>query len=118
MTEEMSTNLVERLFKSFQELESAIDGARSNLEKKSSVPEHVFERLDSYDEILKKQRTLALTLSDYVRRGDTAQVSRYVTIINGLSGMIIEDARSILSSLSDHGTGLPDAVSDDDINFC
>lgn len=118
MSEVSNSNIVNRLFKSFEELESAIEGARTNLEKKPSVPAHVFERLKSYDQILKKQRSLALILAEYVKRGDSGQVARYVTIINGLSGMIIEDARSILSSLSADGILASNTSGDDDINLC
>ena len=118
MSEGTNTSLVEKLFKSFEDLESAISGARASLEKKASVPKHIFQRLDSYDEILKKQRQLALTLTRYVVSGDTAEVARYVTIINSLSGMIIEDARSILGSLGDQNTPTSATASDDDLNFC
>ena len=115
-----NSSLIVRLFESFQDLECAIAEARSGLEKKPSVPAHVFQRLDSYNEILSKQRILAGILAEHVRKGDALETARYVQIINGLSGMIISDARSILSSL--RGNEITQAgVSDDaedDKNLC
>ncbi len=93
-------SIVERLFRSFTDLESAIRGARETLKHKEDVPSHVFERLDSYDQIIARQRGLARDLEDHIAGGDMMEISRHVMIINSLSGMIIDDAKQILSSLS------------------
>ena len=98
----MQANIIERLFSSFADLESAIKSAKSTLENKESVPREVIERLSSYDGILAKQRKLAFDLCEHLNKGNWDEVSRHVGIINGLSAMIRDDARSILSSLSHH----------------
>jgi hypothetical protein len=90
--------VIKRLLSSFVELESAIDSARSSLSSKGSVPPSIFERLDSYDTILSKQRELADNLSDKIEEGEWEEVARLVKLINGLSSMIRDDAHSILSA--------------------
>jgi len=96
----MSTEIINRLFESFSELEHAIVGAKATLKKKENVPTEVFERLASYDGILAKQRTLASSLCSHIEAGNWDEVSRHVSIINGLSSLIRDDARAILSSLA------------------
>lgn len=96
----MQNNIIERLFSSFIDLEDAIHSAKATLAKKRDVPAEVFERLNSYDGILLKQRILANELKAHIKRGNWNEVSRHVSLINGLSAMIRDDARAILSSLS------------------
>ena len=108
-------SVVERLFLSFMDLERAINGARASLSKKNSVPKEIFERLDSYNQILTDQRRLTHKLADHITAGNTAEVSRHVGLINAMSAMIIDDARGILAALS------PETVStkpEDEINYC
>ena len=93
-------NIIERLYTSFTDLEDAIHSAKATLASKAAVPKEVFERLDSYDTILLKQRQLAGELKVYISKGCWGDVSRHVNLINGLSAMIRDDARAILSSLS------------------
>ncbi len=93
-------NIIERLFTSFTELETSIESAKKTLAAKEEVPDHVFERLASYDGIISKQRRLATKLAHLMANGDWDEVARHVSLINGLSAMIRDDARSILSSLS------------------
>lgn len=95
-----TNNIIDRLFESFTELERAIHGARETLASKITVPPEVLQRLSSYDSILSKQRTLAKSLCTFINNGDWDEVSRHVNIINGLSSLIRDDARAILSSLS------------------
>lgn len=110
-----NSNIIDRLFASFTDLESAIRSARETLERKSTIPEEVMRRLNSYDEILAKQRTLATTLCECIERGDWDEVSRHVTLINGLSAMIRDDARAILSSLS---LNTDVKGEDEEVKFC
>ena len=109
-----NNNIINRLFSSFTELEQAIAGARETLAEKESVPDHVIERLASYDGILAKQRQLATKLCDSINAGDWDEVSRQVGLINGLSAMIRDDARAILSSLALN----TDFEEDETPNFC
>jgi hypothetical protein len=112
----MQTNILERLFVSFTDLETAIKGARATLASKSSVSPEILERLDSYDDILSKQKNLAIQLCRYISNEEWDEVSRHVSLINGLSSLIRDDARAILSSLSlniDKNVG-----HEEEINFC
>lgn len=93
-------NIIERLYSSFSELEQAINSARKTLSEKDFVPKEVIERLSSYDGILEKQRNLASKLQGHINSGNWDEVTRHVTLINGLSAMIRDDARAILSTLA------------------
>ena len=93
-------NIINRLFSSFSDLERAITGAKATLAQKESVPEEVIERINQYDSILEKQRNLAQSLCKHINDGEWDEVSRHVGLINGLSAMIRDDARAILSSLA------------------
>lgn len=108
-------NIINRLFKSFEELDTAISSAKKTLAAKEHVPEEVVERLNSYDGILEKQKGLAQELCEHIDAGDWDQVARHVGLINGLSAMIRDDARAILSSLALNSDtkGCPE-----EINFC
>ncbi|MEZ4753146.1 MAG: hypothetical protein R3A13_02410 [Bdellovibrionota bacterium] len=96
----MQGNIIERLFSSFTELETAIRGARETLEKKDSIPKEVMQRLRSYDDILDKQRSMATKLCDHINKGECDDVGRQVNLINGLSQLIRDDARAILQSIA------------------
>lgn len=103
----MSHNIIEKLFSSFSDLEDSIASAKKTLAAKGEIPSHVLERLSSYDSILTKQRRLALELAQHMANGEWNEVARHVNLINGLSALIRDDARAILSSLSlnsDRGT--------------
>ncbi len=96
----MQNNIVDRLFASFTDLEQAIESAKSTLASKAAVPQEVITRLQSYDGILSKQRNLANRLCEHIKNGNWDEVSRHVSLINGLSAMIRDDARAILTALS------------------
>ncbi|MCB9030609.1 MAG: hypothetical protein H6619_06115 [Deltaproteobacteria bacterium] len=96
----MSHSIIDRLFSSFSDLERAIGSAKETLEQKEYVPEQIIERVASYDNILAKQRRLAKELCTHINSGNWDEVSRHVNLINGLSAMIRDDARAILSALS------------------
>ena len=114
----MESNMIERLFASFTELETAIQKAKNTFEARESIPESVVKRLASYDSILAKQRSLATSLCEAVAEKNWDEVNRNVTLINSLSAMIRDDARAILSSVA---TIANDDVLDDADeveNFC
>ena len=93
----MNKLLINRLFESFNELERAIQTAKSTLEKKKEPPKDLLERIFNYEQILSKQRNLATSLCGHSALGNWDEVARHVRIINGLSAMIRDDAREILS---------------------
>lgn len=111
----MESNILERLFASFTELETAITKARNTFKTRSSVPENVVKRLESYDSILAKQRSLAVSLCEAISRKNWDEVNRNVGLINGLSAMIRDDAKAILAAVA-----TPEEVSttDETENFC
>ncbi len=114
---QLEENIVDRLLGSFCELERAIYNAKTTLSRNDSVPVGVIERLESYDTIIARQRQLAMELSEVVGRGDVETVVRLISIINGLSGMIIDDARSILSSFKGEDD-VGDVNEEEAINYC
>ncbi|MCB0335200.1 MAG: hypothetical protein KDD62_02810 [Bdellovibrionales bacterium] len=109
-------NIIDRLFNSFTELETAINSAKATLAKKESVPQEIIERLNSYDDILAKQRHLAETLCSHIDQGEWDEVNRHVSLINGLSAMIRDDARAILSSLALNSD--PKEDEEEDLKIC
>jgi hypothetical protein len=111
----MESNIIERLFESFTELESAISKARVTLNQRESVPSGVLRRLESYDTILAKQRSLAVALCEAIAKKDWDDVTRNVSLINGLSAMIRDDAKAILEAISTNTDGLTDTETE---NFC
>ena len=111
----MQNNIIARLFSSFSDLEKAISSARVTLAQKESVPAEVVKRLESYDTILSKQRNLAQALQQHLGSGNWDEVSRHIGLINGLSAMIRDDARAILSALSLNSDNARD---DSEVNFC
>ena len=115
MQDHEDNGIINRLFQSFQDLEKAIGGARKTLEERDGVPPEVVARLNSYDDILDKQRNLAKTLCESIKDGDWDEVSRQVGLINGLSAMIRDDARAILSSLA---LNSDEEETDDKLHFC
>lgn len=111
----MESNIIERLFASFSELETAISKARNTFKSRTSIPDTVVRRLESYDTILAKQRSLAVTLCEAISRKNWDEVNRNVTLINGLSAMIRDDAKAILAAVS----APEETVSEDETkNFC
>ena len=96
----MESNIIERLFASFTELETAITKARNTFKSRPSIPESVVKRLESYDTILAKQRSLAVSLCEAISRKNWDEVNRNVGLMNGLSAMIRDDAKAILAAVA------------------
>ncbi len=100
----MNKVIITRLFDSVHELERAILTAKATLEKKDQPPADLLTRIDSYQQILEKQRTLATTLCGHVTLGTWDEVARHIKLINGLSSMIRDDAREILAAVNNSAT--------------
>lgn len=94
---------MDRLLGSLSVLESAIDGARGALAKKASVSSEVLNRIESYSDILSKQREIAADLTASVEAADWAAVAQKVHLINSLLEMIRQDASEILRNLQGDG---------------
>ena len=95
----MNKIIIQRLFESFKDLETAIESAKKTLEDRVDPPQEVIKRIESYEEILNKQRALATALCGHAHLGNWEEVSRHVKLINGLSTMIRDDAREIVSGI-------------------
>ena len=95
----MDKLIVSRLLDSFSELEQAIHSAKAALAKKPDPSKNLLERISAYEGILEKQRMLASALCRHVSSGNWDEVSRHVRIINGLSSMIRDDAREVVSGI-------------------
>ena len=91
--------IIKRLFDSFAELDRAISSAKLALERKENAPQEILNRINAYSNILEKQRALATSLCGHANLGNWDEVARHVKIINGLSAMIRDDAREIVSNM-------------------
>lgn len=111
----MSSALVEKLMKSFDELDRCISLTLTVFSQKEDVPDEVVARVKQYSSIVIKQRSLASELEAHVSAQNWREVSRVVKVINGLSGMIRDDAQSILNNAAGDSAGL-DTVSE--VSFC
>ena len=114
----MSNEIVERLFGSFSILENAIIAARENLSSKPGVKPEVISRLDSYGELLSKQRILADVLRLLINDSRWSEVAQKIAVINGLLEMIRSDAKDVLASLQVSKADHEDEIEDEDIILC
>jgi len=92
-----NNTLVKKLLVSFDELENCIELTKEVLSSKEGVSVDIQTRVNQYTDIVKKQRKLAVELTDFIKKEDWKEVGRHVKIINGLSTMIRDDAQSILT---------------------
>lgn len=90
--------VINRLFESFTQLEKAVNQARESLESQSNPPEEVLERIDNYENVLRRQRELAFELCRFAHNKEWEEVTRHIRLINGLSTMIRDDAKEILQA--------------------
>lgn len=102
----MTTNSVvlNRLVESFTHLDNAISQARATIARQPNVPQNTLKRIESYEEILLKQRSLATAMMGHANAGNWAEVDRHIRIINALSTMIRDDAREVLNAIRDNSS--------------
>lgn len=117
-TENIQENIIQKLFASFEDLEKAISSAKNTLSTRDHVPVDILKRINSYDSILLKQKSLANSLCEHITNGNWDEVSRHVGLINGLSGMIRDDARAILQALSYNPNPKTEDCDTDDTKYC
>ena len=92
----MSESLITKLVESFDELERCIEVTKRVLGSKEEVPSEVLARVEQYSSVVLKQRQLAKELQVHIQDQNWEEVGRHVRLINGLSGMIRDDAQAIL----------------------
>ena len=95
----VQSQLIKKLFRSLDEIEKSIMVTKRVLATQDPISLEVMRRISSYEDILAKQRILAKRLCNYVIAGEWEEVSRHVRLINGLSAMIHEDARSLMRGM-------------------
>lgn len=108
MSEDLKTlkdSVIQKLSGSFANLERAITGAKERLCDNPNVAAGVVERIAQYEVVLAKQKSIADSLAESFAKEDFNEISRQINLINGLSSMIIEDAKQIIVSLQ-HATQL------------
>jgi len=98
----MADALIDKLLNSFDELDRCIQLTKDVLSKKRDVPADVLDRVEQYSAIVSKQRGLANMLEGHLADENWEEVGRHVKLINGLSSMIRDDARSILAGAGLH----------------
>lgn len=91
--------ILKKLTQSLDDLESAVNNARTVLENKPNTPLFIFDRLDNYADMLKKQRQYRDRLVHQIRSGHTEDIHQTIKLINGLSEFIKNDAKEILSTI-------------------
>ena len=80
----INEDTLNKLFASLDDLDNAINNAKKILVAKDSS-KSLLDRMDTYSEILSKQRALANTLSEKIKTNEVESISRIVSIISGLS---------------------------------
>lgn len=98
----MQKIVIDRLFRSFDELEVAISSARQALERFGDANSDILKRIETYQQMLNKQRALANSLCNHAGSGKWEEVDRHIKLINGLSLMIRDDAREIIARMHRH----------------
>lgn len=93
-----------KLHNSFSELEQAIASAKAIMGGGGRVHDRRAQdsfimRIESYEDILQKQRALASELQIHIEAENWMEAARCIRLINGLSGMIRDDAREIATEL-------------------
>lgn len=92
----MKRFVLRRLFVSFSELDRAIRDAKASFEQQENPPIDILTRINSYEDILAKQKVLVGELCKEIRRGNGSEATRLIKLINGLSQMIRDDARGMI----------------------
>ena len=98
----MGNICIDRLMNSFMKLERAVDTAKQIASQRGDHTQHVVDKLEKYQSILTKQRSLAIELCASVAMKDWPAANRHLRVINALSTMIRDDASALVG-----GHGLP-----------
>ena len=88
-----------RLKESIDLLESSVVAAKNTLASKYGAEHPCVLRLDSYGDAILGQRNFIVELQDALNNQNLDEVFRLTQLINGISHMIKEDARSLVESM-------------------
>lgn len=103
----MAVLITERLTRSIECLEESIDDVYNNLDLKGQLSTQLRERLVSYKKICKMQLRFTSQIRQQLQAENFHEVTRLTNLINGLSAMILDDVRSIISSLAGQTQAAP-----------
>ncbi|MCB0335383.1 MAG: hypothetical protein KDD62_03735 [Bdellovibrionales bacterium] len=105
----MNNEQLTKLFGSLKTLETTIENVYERLASKENVSDKVLERVASYRKICDMQKRFSIQLEQKLGEKKYEEVARLVKLINGLSAMIMDDARLILSGIE---------LEKDDFHYC
>lgn len=94
---EITADELHKLFSSLDDLDLVIANAKKILIAKNASA-NLLDRMNSYCEILTKQRALANTLSEKLKTNETESITRITSIIVALSSMLMSDVTEVLSA--------------------
>jgi uncharacterized coiled-coil protein SlyX len=97
----MSQTGVQRLLDSITTLERSIELAKESFISSQDGKNEYVARIAQYEGVVAKQRNFISSLTEELAQQNWAEVARYMKLINALSSLIHEDARSLLNSLAD-----------------
>jgi hypothetical protein len=98
---------LDRFYSSLNDLQGSFDEVRRKLAHVDTVPEMVLDRLASYQEICDKQRAYGTMLRLYLIEENFEEVARCISMINGLSVLMLEDVPDFIYSLEVYDLNLP-----------
>lgn len=103
MTNNPTLDVINVLAKSLDELMRSIEVAKATLIKVDTLdPTHLIERLNTYVDMVHKQRSWLGTLSELIRKNNLADAAVMIERINCMSQMIRDDARELVLMSKHH----------------
>lgn len=105
----MSSDLITKIVSALNELEAAITSAKASVKDVDTKDSMLQVRIASYEEILRRQRSLVHDLSVALTKQDWNEVSRLGELVRGSSLLIKVDAGFILNWLKN-----PEAARNED----
>lgn len=90
----------DKLSLSIKELQRSIDAARDRIAETYGETSEFITRLDSYYPAIQKQFELVAELDIHIERHDMSSIQDVSVMINAISEMIKNDARSLLYMLN------------------
>lgn len=100
----MSSELISKIVNALNELETAITSAKASVKAVDTDDSMLRARIESYEEILRRQRSLVHDLSVAMNKQDWNEVARLGELVRGSSLLIKVDAGFILNWLKNPAT--------------
>jgi hypothetical protein len=100
----MTIDHVSKMVTALNKLGSAIDAATASLNRLAPEDTQLVSRVDSYKEIVRRQRKLLYQLACAYQEEDWSEVNRLTNLVQQSSLMIKVDASFIVSALKSRGS--------------